>query len=152
MKIIIQRVIQASVKVDNKIVSKIDKGYLLLVSFTHSDNKEVIDKMIDKLLKLRLFEDENGKINLSINEVKGKILSVPQFSLYASVKKGNRPSFEDVLKSEESSILFDYYKKKLTSITNESNYGIFKADMKVSLINDGPLTIVLDSDYLYGKE
>ena len=152
MKIIIQRVIQASVKVDNKIVSKIDKGYLLLVSFTHSDNKEVIDKMIDKLLKLRLFEDEKGKINLSINEVKGKILSVPQFSLYASVKKGNRPSFEDVLKSEESSILFDYYKKKLTSITNESNYGIFKADMKVSLINDGPLTIILDSDYLYGKE
>lgn len=150
MKIVIQRVLEASVKVDSKIVSKINKGYLLLVSFTHTDNEEVIDKMIDKLLKLRLFEDDKGKINLSINEINGEILSVPQFSLYASTKKGNRPSFDEVLPSIKSNILFEYYKNRLTSITNTSNYGIFKADMKVSLINDGPLTIILDSKEIYG--
>ena len=152
MKIIIQRVLQASVTVNFKVVSNINKGYLLLVSFTYSDNNLIIDKMIDKLLKLRLFEDDKGKINLSINEIKGEILSIPQFSLYASTKKGNRPSFENVLPSIESEKLFEYYKKRLTNITKTSNYGIFKADMKVSLINDGPLTIILDSDELYGKK
>ena len=150
MRLVIQRVSNASVKVDNNIVSSINFGYLVLVSFTSIDNKEIIDKMIDKLLKLRIFEDNEGKINLSIIDINGEILSVPQFSLYANCKKGNRPSFENVLKAEESNKLFEYYKDKLSSLFSKSYYGIFHADMKVSLLNDGPLTIILDSVEIYG--
>ena len=150
MKLVIQRVSKASVMVYSKIISSINIGYLVLVSFTTTDNNMIIDKMIDKLLKLRLFEDNNGKINLSINEIDGSILSVPQFSLYASCKKGNRPSFDEVLQASESNKLFEYYKERLSSLFNKSSYGIFQADMKVSLINDGPLTIILDSKEIYG--
>lgn len=150
MRLVIQRVSNASVKVDNNIVSSINLGYLVLVSFTSTDNNEIIDKMIDKLLKLRIFEDNVGKINLSIVDINGEILSVPQFSLYANCKKGNRPSFENVLRAEESSKLFEYYKDKLSSLFSKSYYGIFQADMKVSLLNDGPLTIILDSLEIYG--
>lgn len=150
MKLLIQRVSSASVKIDKSIVSSINLGYLVLVSFTYSDNNEVIDKMIDKMIKLRLFDDSSGKINLSIGEVNGSILSVPQFSLYASCKKGNRPSFDNVLSASESINLFNYYKDKLSSLFNNSSFGVFRANMEVNLVNDGPLTIILDSKEIYG--
>ena len=150
MKLLIQRVSKASVEINSKIVSSINKGYLVLVSFTLDDTSEIIDKMIDKLLKLRIFEDNEGKINLSINDIKGQILAVPQFSLYASCVRGNRPSFDKVLPSVKSKELFSYFQKKLTSFTKEENYGVFHENMQVSLINDGPFTIILDSKEIYG--
>lgn len=151
MRLLVQKVISASVQVNKKIVGSISEGYLVLVGFTLDDNYQIIDKMIDKLLKLRIFEDENNKTNLSLNEVNGNILAVPQFTLYADASKGNRPSFEEALAFNESQKLFDYFKDKLLEKQKEANFGIFGADMKVELVNDGPFTIMLDSLEIYGK-
>ena len=149
MKFVIQVVQNASVTVDQNIISKIDKGYLILVGINNDDNEEIADKMIKKTFGLRIFADENGKTNLSISDVKGSMLIVSQFTLYADCRKGNRPSFVNAGSVEHAKKLYDYVCNKFaTEYGINVSTGIFGADMKVSLVNDGPFTIVLDSDDL----
>ncbi|MBQ8234661.1 MAG: D-tyrosyl-tRNA(Tyr) deacylase [Bacilli bacterium] len=143
MRILVQRCLNASVEVDNKIVGKIDRGYLILVGFTHTDNESTIDYLINKLLKLRIFDDEFGIMNKSILDMNYDILSVSQFTLYANTKEGNRPSYKESLNSNEASILYDLFNKKLSQYIKVET-GIFGSDMKVSLTNDGPVTIMLE--------
>lgn len=146
MKVLITRVKEAKVEINNNLVSKINKGLLLLVGFCEGDNSLIIDKMTDKILSLRIFEDENGLTNLSIKDVFGEILSVSQFTLYADTKKGNRPSFINALKPEFSKPLFEEFNNSLERKYNKHiERGVFGADMKVFSINDGPFTIMLDS-------
>ena len=148
MKIVLQVVQKASVKVEEKLVSEIEKGYLLLVSFTQVDNKEIIEKMAQKIAKLRVFLDENGKTNLSIFDVNGTVLSVSQFTLYANLRKGNRPSYIEALKGDESIILYQLFNDELRKNNLIVKEGLFGADMKINLVNDGPYTLVLDSKEL----
>lgn len=143
MKVLVQRVKEAKVEVDKKVIGKIDKGYLLLVSFTQSDTKEIIDKMVRKVLNLRIMDDDNGVMNLAIDPSKDKILSISQFTLYADTSKGNRPSYLKALRGEESSLLYDYFNQELRKYI-EVETGKFGADMDVSLINNGPCTIMLE--------
>ena len=143
MKVLVQRVKEAKVEVENEVLGKIDKGYLLLVSFTQTDTKEIIDKMIRKVLNLRIMDDENSVMNLAIDPLKDKILSISQFTLYADTSKGNRPSYLKALRGEESSLLYDYFNQEMKKYI-EVETGKFGADMKVSLINDGPCTIMLE--------
>ncbi len=143
MKVLVQRVKEAKVEVDKKVIGKIDKGYMLLVSFTQSDTKEIIDKMVRKVLNLRIMDDENGVMNLAIDPSKDKILSISQFTLYADTSKGNRPSYLKALRGEESSLLYDYFNQELRKYI-EVETGKFGADMDVSLINNGPCTIMLE--------
>lgn len=146
MKFIIQRVKNASVEIDSAIYSQIGKGYLVLVGITDSDTKEIADKMIQKLIGLRIFEDENGKTNLSIKDVDGDMLIVSQFTLYADCKKGNRPSFIKAGNPAYANELYQYILNKTEALYCKTVYsGEFGADMKVSLVNDGPFTIILDS-------
>ncbi len=148
MRTVIQRVLNASVSVDNRVVSEIERGELILVGFTHGDDESVIDKMINKILKLRIFEDEKGLTNLSINDVNGNILAVSQFTLYADVAKGNRPSFVKAMGYDDSLRLYNYFVNRLLSLVPDAKFGIFGADMKVSLVNDGPFSLVIDSEDL----
>ena len=146
MKFVIQRVLNADVKVDGKVIGAIDKGFMVLIGVSNEDTKEVADKMIDKMLKLRIFEDSDGKTNLSLADVGGAVLLISQFTLYADCKKGNRPSFINAGKPDMANELYEYIISKCK--TNENlkvERGQFGADMKVSLINDGPFTIILDS-------
>lgn len=136
---------KASVTVNNEVISSINNGLVNFVGFTYGDNEKIIDKMIEKLLKARIFKDDNNLTNLSIKDVDGEILSISQFTLYASLKDGNRPSFVNALKKEESSKLYNYFVEKIKNIYPKCKFGIFHADMKVELINDGPFTIILDS-------
>ncbi len=145
MKVLIQRVLNADVKIDGKIINEISKGYLLLVSFTEGDNEEVANKIAQKVCNLRIFEDENGKTNLSLKDVNGEILSISQFTLYSDIKKGNRPSFIHSLKPDEANILYHKFNEKVREFGFVVKEGVFGADMKVSLINDGPFTIMVDS-------
>ena len=147
MKIIIQRSLESSVLIDNKIVGSINKGMVILVGFTDGDNELIIDKMINKILKLRIFDDEQGIMNKSIIDVEGSILSVSQFTLYADTKKGNRPSYSKALKSNEASILYDLFNEKLKKYIHVET-GIFGSDMKVNITNDGPVTIIIESEDL----
>lgn len=149
MKILIQRVLNASVSIDGKLINKIDKGYMLLVSFTNNDDIEIAQKMANKLTNLRIFEDNEGKTNLSLKDVNGEILSISQFTLYASLKKGNRPSFLDSMKGEDAIILYDKFNELLRNNGFNVKCGVFGADMKVSLINDGPFTIMMDSKEIF---
>ena len=144
MKLVVQRVKQASVKVDEDIVGKIDKGYLVLIGITHTDTKEIADYLVQKLIKLRVFEDENGKMNLSLKDVNGSLLLVSQFTLYADCSSGNRPSFTDAAKPDIANELYEYFCNQCKENQIEVQKGIFGADMKVSLINDGPVTIILE--------
>ena len=146
MKIVIQRCIKSSVEVDNKIVGSIDKGVMLLVGFTNGDNEEIIDYMVDKIINLRIFDDENGVMNKSLIDVSGSILSISQFTLYGDASKGRRPSYVKAMKGEESVLLYEVFNKKLRNKNIKVETGIFGADMKVSLINDGPVTIILESE------
>lgn len=143
MKVLVQRVTKAKVEVDKKIIGSINTGYLLLVSFTQNDTKEIVDKMIKKVLNLRIMDDENSVMNLAIDSSKDKILSISQFTLYADTSKGNRPSYLKALKGEESSLLYEYFNKEMKKYI-EVETGKFGADMKVSLTNDGPCTIMLE--------
>ncbi len=143
MKVLVQRVTEAKVEVDKKIIGSINTGYLLLVSFTQNDTKEIVDKMIKKVLNLRIMDDENSVMNLAIDSSKDKILSISQFTLYADTSKGNRPSYLKALKGEESSLLYEYFNKEMKKYI-EVETGKFGADMKVSLTNDGPCTIMLE--------
>ena len=143
MKVLVQRVKNAKVEVDKKIIGQIDTGYMLLVSFTQSDTKEIIDKMVRKVLSLRVMDDSDGVMNLAIDPTKDKILSISQFTLYADTSKGNRPSYLKALKGEESSLLYDYFNQELRKYI-EVETGKFGANMEVGLINDGPCTIMLE--------
>lgn len=150
MRVVVQRSKESKVTIDNKLNGIIKHGYVLLVGFTNGDNTSIVDKMINKILNLRIFEDENEKMNLSILDTKGSILSISQFTLYADSKKGNRPSFINAMNPKEASELYDYFNKKLSE-SLEVQTGIFGSDMKVNIYNDGPVTIILDSDELFKK-
>ncbi len=149
MKLVVQRVTEASCTVDNQITGKIGRGYMVLVGLGLTDTEETAEKMAVKLSKLRIFEDENGKINRSIYDVDGKILSISQFTLYADAKKGNRPSFTDALGGDKAKELYLYFNDCLRRLSLEVQEGIFGADMKIALVNDGPVTIILDSEVLW---
>ena len=148
MKFVIQRVSNSSVSVEDRIVGKIDKGFLILIGIKYNDTKEIADFMVKKMSKLRIFEDEHGKMNLSIKDVKGKVLLVSQFTLYASCKKGNRPDFINAARPDYANELYEYIIKKCKEEDLEVETGTFRADMKVNLTNDGPVTIVMDSEEL----
>ena len=143
MRVLVQRCDKANVKVDNKVVGKIDKGMMILVGFTHNDTSENIDYMVEKVLNLRIYDDESGVMNKSILDVGGSILSVSQFTLYADSRKGRRPSYINALNGEKATLLYDEFNEKLKKQIHVET-GIFGAEMKVELINDGPITIMLE--------
>lgn len=145
MKFVIQRVTEASVKVDGKYTGKIKKGYLVLIGVGHGDTKEDADKYMKKMINLRIFEDENGKTNLSLKDVDGELLLVSQFTLYANCKKGNRPSFTEAGKPELAEELYEYIVEECKKEIDVVQTGVFGAHMEVSLINDGPFTVVLEN-------
>ena len=144
MKLVVQRVKRASVTVEGKIVGKIDDGLLVLIGITHDDTKENAEHLAKKVGDLRIFNDENGKMNLSVKDVKGKILVVSQFTLYGDARKGNRPSFSDAARPEQANELYEYFKEKCKETGIEVQSGEFGADMKVELLNDGPVTIIME--------
>ena len=145
MKVLVQRVKEASVSIENRVNGKIDKGLLLLVGFTEGDDKEKIDAMIKKIINLRIFDDKDGIMNLSVIDVGGSILSISQFTLYADTSGGNRPSYKKALESRKASLLYNYFNNKLSEYIKVET-GIFGSDMQVSLINDGPVTIMLERE------
>ena len=149
MKIVLTTVKEASVTIKDKMVGYIKQGFLVLVGFTDGDDKEIVEKMVDKILSLRVFPDENGQINLSIEDVNGSILSVSQFTLYADTKKGRRPSFVKALRPGEAEPLYNYFNNLIEMKYGKLSTGVFGADMKVTSINDGPFTLVLDSKELF---
>ena len=146
MRIIVQRCDRANVVVDKKIVGEIDKGMMLLVGFTHTDTEKEIDYLVNKVLNLRIFDDENGVMNKSLLDINGSILSISQFTLYGDARKGNRPSYINALGGDKATILYDEFNNKLKEQNVNVETGIFQADMKVSLINDGPVTIILEKE------
>ena len=148
MRFVIQRVTEASVTIDGEISGKIGKGYLVLIGVADTDTKEIADKMIRKMIGLRIFEDEQGKTNLSRADVDGGLLLVSQFTLYANCKRGNRPSFIEAGKPDMANEMYEYIIEKCRESVDEVQTGEFGADMKVQLLNDGPFTILLDSDQL----
>lgn len=145
MKFVIQRVTHANVVVNGNEIGKIGKGFMVLIGVSKDDNETIADKMVDKMIKLRIFEDENGKTNLSLGDVGGELLLISQFTLYVNCKKGNRPSFIDAGAPDEANALYEYIIERCKERVNVVERGEFGADMKVSLLNDGPFTIVLDS-------
>lgn len=148
MKFVIQRVLEASVAVDNQVIGQINKGFLVLIGVGQTDTKEIADKMVKKLVGLRIFEDENGKTNLSLADVEGQLLFISQFTLYANCKKGFRPSFIESGAPDMAEELYEYIIAQCKESVPVVEKGSFGADMKVNLINDGPFTIVLDSEQL----
>ena len=145
MRLVVQRVKEASCTVDGNVTGKINDGFMVLVGFGCDDNKTVVEKMANKLAKLRVFEDSDSKMNLGLNDINGDILSISQFTLYADCSKGNRPSFNLALKGEEAIKLYDYFNEVLRQLGFKVEMGIFGADMKIKLLNDGPVTIIMDS-------
>ena len=146
MRYIIQRVTNASCTVDGRVTGEIEKGFLVFIGVSDTDTKEIADKMTKKLLGMRIFEDENGKANLSLKDVNGSLLLISQFTLYADCKKGNRPSFTKAGKPEHANELYEYMIDVCKNEISNVQTGIFGADMKIQLLNDGPFTILLDSD------
>ena len=144
MKIVLQRVSSASVKVDSKIVGRIEHGLLLLIGFSSTDTEENILPTIEKIAKLRIFSDEEGKMNKSVLDVEGSMLLISQFTLYADTKKGNRPSFIEAARPEQAIPLYEFFMAEMRKRVTKVETGIFGADMKVELVNDGPVTIVFD--------
>lgn len=144
MKVVIQRALASSVEVDNKLINKIKKGMVILVGVNVEDTSEDVDYLVRKTLNLRIFDDENGVMNKSILDVGGEILSISQFTLQASTKDGNRPSYINAMKGEEAVKLYEEYNKKLNEKV-KTYPGVFGAEMKVSITNDGPITIIIDS-------
>ncbi len=145
MKLVIQRVTEASVTVEGKVIGEIGKGLLVLIGVGQEDTEAVADKYLKKLINLRIFEDAEGKTNLSLQDVGGELLLISQFTLYASCKKGNRPSFTDAGAPDEAERLYDYMCKKAAETGIKVATGSFGADMKVSLLNDGPFTVILEN-------
>lgn len=148
MRFVIQRVNKASVKVEGNIIGKIEKGFLVLIGITHDDTKEIADKMCKKMMNLRVFSDKNDKMNLSLKDVSGELLMVSQFTLYANCRRGNRPDFIQAAKPEMANELYEYIVSKCMQENLSVQTGRFGADMKVELENDGPVTIILDSEEL----
>ena len=146
MRLVVQRVMESNVKVDNKIVGQINKGFLVLLGIKNTDTKEDADYLVRKLINLRIFSDENDKMNLALKDVNGELLIISQFTLYGDCKKsGNRPSFSDSAKPDLAIPLYEYFVEECKKQIPVVQTGIFGADMKVSLLNDGPVTIILDS-------
>lgn len=145
MKIVVQRSLKSSVSVNNKVIGSIEHGLVLLVGFTKGDNEQVIDKMVKKVVNLRIFDDENGVMNKSLVDVNGDILSISQFTLYANTKKGNRPSYIEALGGDETIVLYNLFNNKLRDNGAKVETGIFGADMLVNIQNSGPVTIILES-------
>lgn len=152
MRFVIQRVSSASVDVGGKTTGKIEGGFLVLAGFCERDSTAIADKMVDKMLKLRIFKDENGKTNISLKDVGGSLLIVSQFTLYADCRKGNRPSFTDAAGGESANALYEYVIAKCRERGFRTESGVFGADMSVSLVNDGPFTVVLDSDQIVSRQ
>ena len=148
MRFVIQRVKEASVQVEQEVIGEIKKGYLVLIGVSDSDTEQVADRMIKKMIGLRIFEDENGKTNLSLADVGGGLLLVSQFTLYANCKKGNRPSFIEAGAPDKANELYEYVIRECKKSVPEVQTGSFGAEMEVSLVNDGPFTILLDSEKL----
>ena len=144
MRVLVQRVDSSSVEVDNKIVGSINKGLNLLVGFTSADTSKEIDYMVDKVINLRIFDDENGVMNKSLLDVNGSILSISQFTLYADASKGRRPSYIKALSGDKATLLYDEFNDKLREHNIRVETGIFGADMKVNILNDGPVTIFIE--------
>ncbi len=152
MRFVIQRVREASVSVDGKVIGQIGHGLLVFVGVSDSDNRQIADKMTDKMTKLRIFDDADGKTNLSISDVGGAFLVISQFTLYADCRKGNRPSFTLAGKPDMAEELYEYIMEAIQEKGFPIARGEFGADMKVSILNDGPFTILLDSDEIVGKD
>lgn len=150
MRFVIQRVTHASVKVEDQVVGSIGKGFMVLIGVCDSDTEAIADKMLDKMIKLRIFEDENGKTNLSLEDVGGELLLISQFTLYANCKKGNRPSFIQSGSPEHADQLYRYIIERCRERVDTVEQGQFGAEMKVELLNDGPFTILLDSEEICG--
>lgn len=148
MKAVIQRVLKADLKVEGKLISEIDKGLLIFLGVGKGDSEEDAEKLANKISKLRIFSDENDKMNLSVQDVKGEILLVSQFTLFADCKHGNRPSFIDAEEPVTANNLYKFMEKTLKNLQNDVKMGIFGADMKINALNDGPVTIILDSKEL----
>ncbi|MGG5343516.1 D-aminoacyl-tRNA deacylase [Enterococcus sp. AZ192] len=146
MKAVIQRVTEAQVQIEGKVVGKIDQGFMILLGIHAKDTKEDVDYLVRKISKLRVFEDDQGKMNLSLQEIGGSILSISQFTLYADTKKGNRPSFIEAARPETAIPLYEMFNKQLKEIGIPTETGEFGADMKVTLTNDGPVTIIIDTN------
>lgn len=143
MRVLVQRSKNSSVCVNGRVVGEIASGVVLLVSFTHTDSKEIVDKMVQKVIHLRIFDDSEGVMNLSLLDVLGSVLSISQFTLYADTKKGNRPSYKDSLGSSEARKLYDYFNEELKKYVKVET-GIFQEQMEVNIVNDGPVTIMLE--------
>ncbi len=149
MRVLVQRALKAELKINNKLFSSIEKGIVLFVGFTNGDDSTTVLRMSEKIAKMRIFEDENGKTNLNLASVDGQILCVSQFTLYGSLKEGNRPSFTNCLSYESASCLYELFLEKLKEKGFKVSRGVFGADMKVSLTNDGPFTLMLDDKELF---
>jgi D-aminoacyl-tRNA deacylase len=149
MRVLVQEVAHAEVSIEGKQVAAIKRGYLLFVAFTEGDSEETAKRMAEKIVKLRIFPDQNGKTNLALRDVQGGVLSVSQFTLYGDVKEGNRPSFVKASRPEESKPLFALFNNYLRELIPTLQTGVFGADMKVELLNDGPFTLWLDSEELF---
>ena len=145
MRVVLQVVTHASVTIDSKVYSQINEGFLLLVGFEEGDNEEIVDKVMNKIVSLRLFADEQGKTNLAFTDIGGEILCISQFTLYADIKKGRRPSFINAMRPERATKLYDYTISYLKTLVPVVKQGIFGADMKVELLNNGPFTLMIDS-------
>ena len=148
MRFVIQRVLESSVSVDGKVVGQIGKGFMVLIGVGLGDTRETADKMIKKLIGMRIFEDENGKTNLNLESVGGSLLLISQFTLYADCKRGNRPGFTDAGAPDLAEELYEYIISECRKSVPVVERGVFGADMKVSLVNDGPFTVILDSEKL----
>lgn len=151
MRCVIQRVTASSVSVDGVCVNEIQHGYMILVGITHADTEALITKMVAKIQKLRIFEDEHGKMNQSIQDVAGEILAISQFTLYGNAKKGNRPDFLQAAPYESAQKLYHLFIDTMNQVVPTKG-GVFGGDMKISLVNDGPVTLILDSDTLFEEE
>ena len=145
MRVVLQVVTHASVTIDSKVYSQINEGFLLLVGFEEGDNEEIVNKVMNKIVSLRLFADEQGKTNFAFTDIGGEILCISQFTLYADIKKGRRPSFINAMRPERATKLYDYTISYLKTLVPVVKQGIFGADMKVELLNNGPFTLMIDS-------
>ena len=148
MRVVLQRSKHSKVTINDKDNGKINKGLVILVGFTNGDNKMIVDKMIEKIINLRIFEDENGLMNRSLIDENGEILNISQFTLYANTKKGRRPSFTQALNPTDAKMLYEYMNNAIKEKGIKVETGVFGADMKVEIYNDGPVTIIIDSEYL----
>lgn len=151
MRAVLQRVKEARVAVDGRVIGEIGKGFLILLGVSDEDDEAVADKLADKICRLRIFEDENGKTNLSLQDVGGELLVVSQFTLYADCRKGNRPSFTGAGAPDHANRLYEYFTERCRQHADKVEHGEFGADMKVSLENDGPFTLILDSRELFPR-